>query len=46
MLGVINFVGMLFTFLVPEAKGKSLEEISRENEEEEGDAVSRSVNPV
>ena len=34
LLGVINFVGMLFTFLVPEAKGKSLEEISRENEEE------------
>ncbi|KAG7536624.1 MFS transporter superfamily [Arabidopsis suecica] len=28
MLGVINFVGMLFTFLVPEPKGKSLEELS------------------
>ncbi|CDY52378.1 BnaA09g15770D [Brassica napus] len=31
-LGVINFVGMLFTFLVPEPKGKSLEELSGENE--------------
>ncbi|XP_028780717.1 probable inorganic phosphate transporter 1-5 isoform X2 [Neltuma alba] len=50
MLAVINFVGMLFTFLVPEAKGKSLEEMSRENEEEEGDdpatTASRTVNPV
>ncbi|KAK4279068.1 hypothetical protein QN277_016826 [Acacia crassicarpa] len=49
ILGCINFVGMLFTFLVPEAKGKSLEEISRENEEEEGDqpaATSRTINPV
>ncbi|OVA02417.1 General substrate transporter [Macleaya cordata] len=34
MLGVINFLGMLFTFLVPESKGKSLEEMSGENEEE------------
>ncbi|KAK4279065.1 hypothetical protein QN277_016823 [Acacia crassicarpa] len=50
MLGVINFVGMLFTFLVPETMGKSLEEISREEEEEEeGDqpaATSRIINPV
>ncbi|KAK4279070.1 hypothetical protein QN277_016827 [Acacia crassicarpa] len=52
MLGVINFVGMLFTFLVPETMGKSLEEISRENEEEEGGggdqpaATSRTTNPV
>jgi len=30
LLGVINFVGMLFTFLVPEPKGKSLEEASGE----------------
>ncbi|XP_054799146.1 probable inorganic phosphate transporter 1-7 [Prosopis cineraria] len=36
MLGVINLVGMLFTFLVPESKGKSLEELSRENEEDDG----------
>ncbi|CAN6971738.1 unnamed protein product [Brassica rapa subsp. trilocularis] len=34
MLGVINFVGMLFTFLVPEPKGKSLEELSGETEAE------------
>ncbi|XP_010262308.1 PREDICTED: inorganic phosphate transporter 1-4-like [Nelumbo nucifera] len=34
MLGVINFGGMLFTLLVPEAKGKSLEELSGEYEEE------------
>lgn len=35
VLGVINVIGFLFTFLVPESKGKSLEEMSRENEEEE-----------
>ncbi|XP_019095932.1 PREDICTED: probable inorganic phosphate transporter 1-3 [Camelina sativa] len=34
MLGVINFIGMLFTFLVPEPKGKSLEELSGEAEVE------------
>ncbi|XP_030470098.1 low affinity inorganic phosphate transporter 1-like [Syzygium oleosum] len=34
ILGVINFLGMVFTFLVPESKGRSLEEISGENEEE------------
>lgn len=32
VLGVINFLGMAFTFLVPEAKGKSLEEASGEND--------------
>ncbi|XP_028794327.1 probable inorganic phosphate transporter 1-5 [Neltuma alba] len=52
MLGVSNFVGMLFTLLVPEAKGKSLEEMSRENEEEEGDETAKTsasrttINPV
>lgn len=35
MLGVINFFGMVFTLLVPESKGKSLEELTGENEEEE-----------
>lgn len=35
VLGVVNILGFLFTFLVPEANGKSLEEISGENEEEE-----------
>ncbi|XP_030514175.1 inorganic phosphate transporter 1-4 [Rhodamnia argentea] len=33
LLGVINFLGLLFTFLVPESKGKSLEEMSGENEQ-------------
>ncbi|OIW21773.1 hypothetical protein TanjilG_10672 [Lupinus angustifolius] len=35
VLGVVNILGFLFTFLVPESNGKSLEEISGENEEEE-----------
>lgn len=34
VLGVVNFLGILFTFLVPESNGKSLEEMSRENEDE------------
>ncbi|KAF8016477.1 hypothetical protein BT93_H1867 [Corymbia citriodora subsp. variegata] len=36
MLGVINFLGMLFTLLVPESKGKSLEELTGENEDDPG----------
>ncbi|KAL8486625.1 hypothetical protein ACS0TY_023352 [Phlomoides rotata] len=35
VLGCINALGALFTFLVPEAKGKSLEEMSREKEDED-----------
>ncbi|KAK9271448.1 hypothetical protein L1049_027039 [Liquidambar formosana] len=35
VLGVINVFGLLFTFLVPESKGRSLEEMSRENEDAE-----------
>ncbi|CAI9285403.1 unnamed protein product [Lactuca saligna] len=35
VLGVINFLGMLFTFLVPEPNGKSLEELSGENEQDD-----------
>nr|XP_043610556.1 inorganic phosphate transporter 1-4-like [Erigeron canadensis] len=35
VLGVINLLGTFFTFLVPESNGKSLEEVSGENEEEE-----------
>ncbi|KAL3506124.1 hypothetical protein ACH5RR_031506 [Cinchona calisaya] len=34
VLGCVNALGMFFTFLVPEPKGKSLEELSGENEEE------------
>ncbi|XP_050365560.1 inorganic phosphate transporter 1-4-like [Argentina anserina] len=33
VLGVVNFLGMLFTFFVPESNGKSLEEMSGEAEE-------------
>ena len=29
------FIGLLFTFLIPETKGKSLEELSSENYNEE-----------
>ncbi|OMP06638.1 Phosphate permease [Corchorus capsularis] len=36
ILGVINLLGLLFTFLVPESKGKSLEEMSGEAEYENG----------
>ncbi|KAK4421747.1 Inorganic phosphate transporter 1-4 [Sesamum alatum] len=32
VLGCVNALGLLFTFLVPEPKGKSLEELSGENE--------------
>lgn len=32
VLGFVNLLGLLFTFLVPESKGKSLEEMSGENE--------------
>ncbi|XP_042479012.1 inorganic phosphate transporter 1-4-like [Macadamia integrifolia] len=34
MLGVVNFSGMMFT-LVPESKGRSLEEISSENKSDD-----------
>ncbi|KAD6120076.1 hypothetical protein R6Q59_001607 [Mikania micrantha] len=39
ILAVINLLGVLFTLLVPEAKGKSLEEMSGENEDNDVDAV-------
>ncbi|KAG2727954.1 hypothetical protein I3843_01G177600 [Carya illinoinensis] len=35
VLGGINTLGVFFTLLVPESKGKSLEELTGENEEEE-----------
>lgn len=34
VLGVVNFLGFLFTFLVPEPNGKSLEELSGEAEDQ------------
>jgi len=39
MLGVVNFFGMVFTFLVPESNGKSLEQMSGENEDDGGEAI-------
>nr|GLL44150.1 inorganic phosphate transporter 1-4-like [Ipomoea trifida] len=41
VLGCINFLGMLFTLLVPESKGKSLEELSKENQGEERDSTEK-----
>ncbi|KVI12380.1 probable inorganic phosphate transporter 1-7 [Cynara cardunculus var. scolymus] len=38
VLGVVNFLGTLCTFLVPESKGKSLEEMSGETEKETTDS--------
>ncbi|XP_038886177.1 low affinity inorganic phosphate transporter 3-like [Benincasa hispida] len=35
ILGVVNMFGLLFSFLVPESKGKSLEEMSKENQVED-----------
>ncbi|KAF3335200.1 putative inorganic phosphate transporter 1-4 [Carex littledalei] len=44
VLAACNFLGLLFTYLVPESKGKSLEECSGENEEEEtGSGHTRTV---
>ncbi|KAL1536140.1 Low affinity inorganic phosphate transporter 1 [Salvia divinorum] len=34
VLGCVNALGVMFTFLVPESNGKSLEEMSKENEVE------------
>ncbi|KAH7863425.1 hypothetical protein Vadar_017380 [Vaccinium darrowii] len=42
VLGVVNLLGLLFTFLVPESKGKSLEEMSGENDDLGGDEVDQS----
>ncbi|MCL7045914.1 hypothetical protein MKW94_008185 [Papaver nudicaule] len=41
MLGVINFIGMLFTFLVPEPNGRSLEELSGENDGDANEVVDK-----
>ncbi|XP_020094001.1 probable inorganic phosphate transporter 1-8 [Ananas comosus] len=38
VLAGISFLGLLFTFLVPESKGKSLEEMSGENEDDDDTA--------
>ncbi|KAH6757064.1 phosphate transporter 1 [Perilla frutescens var. hirtella] len=39
VLGCVNALGMLFTLLVPESNGRSLEEMSKENEEEDNQTV-------
>ncbi|XP_061364539.1 low affinity inorganic phosphate transporter 1-like [Gastrolobium bilobum] len=39
VLAVVNCLGIFFTLLVPESNGKSLEELSRENEDEGGDEI-------
>ena len=39
ILAGVNLAGVLFTFLVPESKGKSLEELTGENEEEMGETI-------
>ncbi|GLU07717.1 hypothetical protein SLE2022_246650 [Rubroshorea leprosula] len=44
VLGGINVLGFLFTFLVPESKGKSLEEMSGENEDEAAEGEGSSYN--
>ncbi|KAJ9153990.1 hypothetical protein P3X46_027371 [Hevea brasiliensis] len=46
VLGVINFFGILFTLLVPESKGKSLEELTGENEDEAPETSSSRTVPV
>nr|ADA83723.1 PT1 [Manihot esculenta] len=46
VLGVINFFGILFTLLVPESKGKSLEELTGENEDEPQEASWSRTVPV
>ncbi|GMJ01796.1 phosphate transporter 1;5, PHOSPHATE TRANSPORTER 5 [Hibiscus trionum] len=46
VLGAVNFLGFLFTFLVPESKGKSLEELTGENEEDDGNQQTNSVEKV
>ncbi|XP_077225964.1 inorganic phosphate transporter 1-4-like [Tasmannia lanceolata] len=43
VLAACNLLGLLFTFLVPESKGRSLEELSNENEEGGEEAADRPV---
>ncbi|KAH6809011.1 phosphate transporter 1 [Perilla frutescens var. frutescens] len=39
VLGCVNALGMLFTLLVPESNGRSLEEMSKENEEDDNQTL-------
>ncbi|XP_062213891.1 probable inorganic phosphate transporter 1-8 [Phragmites australis] len=43
VLAACNLLGLGFTFLVPESKGKSLEELSGDNEDEAAPAHARTV---
>ncbi|KAF6156162.1 hypothetical protein GIB67_024132 [Kingdonia uniflora] len=43
VLGAINLLGFFFTFLVPEAKGRALEEMSGENEEEDNSNIAKTA---
>ncbi|KAG5554352.1 hypothetical protein RHGRI_012018 [Rhododendron griersonianum] len=43
VMGFVSLLGMGFTFLVPEANGKSLEEMSGENEDDTIDAAEEST---
>ncbi|XP_042503029.1 inorganic phosphate transporter 1-4-like isoform X2 [Macadamia integrifolia] len=42
VLGVVDFFGFMFTFLIPEAKGKSIEEMSGDRERERQSSSSSS----
>lgn len=44
VLGVVNLLGMVFTLLVPESKGKSLEEMSGENEQNDESSSNNNSN--
>ncbi|GMI64314.1 phosphate transporter 1;5, PHOSPHATE TRANSPORTER 5 [Hibiscus trionum] len=46
VLGAVNCLGFIFTFLVPESKGKSLEELTGENEEDDEKQETTSIEKV
>ena len=46
LLAVCNCAGMFFTLLVPESKGKSLEELSGENEDEVGETSEQQASSI
>ncbi|KAL3686966.1 hypothetical protein R1sor_013275 [Riccia sorocarpa] len=42
LLGITNCLGFFFTFFIPETKGKSLEDLSGENDQQAQDEMTRS----